>query len=183
MSVRRHRRGRVRGGTQPGEEPHGLVSAPISRREARRRVLATVLMAILVVPLLFWLSWPIGFILKRNPIILAGLVALVGSVIVGVFWARRASSARQVLRRALLTIAVVALLLPLNGVPFLISEMRLAQEGSRDPNALASSTAVAMALLMTIEDAVAGIVVAAVALVVRWAIRPKGERGLSRGRR
>ena len=177
MSVRHHRWGRGRIRAQAGEEPGRPMPAPPGRREMLRRVLAGVLMAVLVLPLLGWLSWPLGLILKANPFILAGLVAGPGVILMAALWIWRASSARQVLRRGLLTMAVVALLLPLNGVPFLISEMRLAQGGSESSAALASSTAAGMALLMTVEDAIAGIVVAAVSLVVRWVIRPKGERG------
>lgn len=183
MSVRHHRWGRGRSRTQAGEEASRQMPAPPDRREVLRRVLAGALMAVLVLPLLGWLSWPLGFILKANPFILAGLVAGAGVILMAVLWVWRAGSARQVLRRGLLTMAVVALLLPLNGVPFLISEMRLAQGGNESSAALASSTATGMALLMTVEDAVAGIVVAAVALVVRWVIRPKEGRGLRRKRR
>jgi len=183
MSVRHHRWGRGHSRTQAGEEAGRQMPAPPGRLEELRRVLAGALMAVLVLPLLFWLSWPLGLILRANSVILAGLVAGAGVILMAVLWVWRASSPRQVLRRGLLTMAVVALLLPLNGVPFLISEMRLAQGGSESSAALASSTAAGMALLMIIENAVVGIVVAAVALVVRWVIRPKEGRDLRRKRR
>jgi hypothetical protein len=183
MSFRRHKRGRAHGDPHLAAGPLHPTYVPLDRRAKLRHILAAILMAVLVLPLLFWLSWPLGFIFKANPIILAGLVALIGVVILGALWVWRVASTRQVFRRALLTVSVVAVLLPLNGLPFLFSEVGLARRAVTNPNVPASTTGVAMALMMTLEDAVAGIVIAAVALGVRWALRAKGERGRSRRQR
>lgn len=173
MSVRKHRRGKSRDQAKTREELALQTSVSPRRGRALPRILAAIMMGILALPLLFWLSWPLGFIFKANPIMLSGLVALAVSAIMSVLWERRAISARHVFRRALLTVAIVALMLPLNGLPFLISEIRLASGGGTAPNPLGSRTAVAMAAVMTFEDAVAGVILAAVALALRWAIRFK----------
>jgi peptidoglycan/LPS O-acetylase OafA/YrhL len=165
-----HRRRRHREAPAEAPRPEEEATAEAGKN-AWRRALAAVLMALLAMPLLFWLCWPIAYLTKTNPFLLGVPLALIASAIMGMLWVRRATPARQVLRRALLTLGILGLLLPLNGVPFLVSELGMARKGMDLSGA--GGMGAALAMLMIAEDAIAGIVVAAVAFIVRWALRPR----------